>query len=1172
MIRKGIGVATGVCVAVLMLLSAFPALGTAALFPFELQIPENGTAGSTAGRMSKPRGIAYSSVSHRIYVADTGNRRVDVFSAWGEFLFAFGWGVKDGLSKPETCTSLTGCQRGIAGSGAGQFGEVPAKSQYIGPTGITVDQNGDIFVLDLGNFRVQKFDASGNFLLMVGGEVNKTMGTNLCTKASNDICGAGRPGSGPSEFSIENVLDVTGDYLATAPDGAIFVADRDRIQQFEPSGAFRTSCLLPEPGNPGAMAIDPESGALYFAYAQPLTVTQPNVLVLTASCEEIGEPLAAERPTAVATDRDGHVFVVNDPPGAGNLAQPRIIEFDSTGNILREFAEGDPLEELAYGGLDAGVVTPAGGTDIYVTRFNPVGNDAIGNFHIYGAVPDPDTVGPPPKVPPGITDQFAESVGFESAVVRADINPQFWDDTTYFVEYGTVDCAVGPCRSSPVPPGALLTEQVTGNPVRTPGLLLTELEPGTIYHYRFVAESGGGGPAIGGDRTFATPALAPPAKPCPGNDTFRMGAGAALPDCRAYEMVTPIDKNGANIATLTNGPELPARRDQSASNGLKITYSAYKAFGDAQSSPYSSQYLAVRDPAEGWGNHGISPPREGPSLTDLSGLDSQFKAFTNDLCSGWLLQDTALLVTPDAVAGYPDLYRQGLCGGEGNFEAVTRIQPPVRTPRAYLFEVQGYSADGSRTVFRANDKLTANAPNGDAAKVYSFLAGQLRFVCLLPNNAAVNGCSLGTSGGKLPSEARGTMQNAVSRDGQRIYWTAAEEGSAKLYVRVGGTQTVAVSKGPATFWGASADGARAIFAEGGALYQFELGVDAPEAAEQIAGGLVGVVGMSEEANRVYFVSTEDLDGAGPAAAGRPNLYLRDGETLTFVATLLWADVSAPLSPTVSEPYRHSARVSADGNAVAFISKAGLTGQDSIELNSGEPVSQVYLYNVSEGTLSCPSCNRSGARPRGRDLQEFYPFVESKFWASGFLTTTEGQLYQPRALSEDGSRLFFQSFDALVPRDINDQMDVYQWEAKGSGTCQDEEGCVDLISSGQNSARSDFIDANADGSDVFFTTVQSLASRDPGMVDIYDARVGGGFPSPPLTSLECEGESCQKLVPAPDSSSPASATFVGPGNPAPRQRVLRRCPKGKHKAKHKAKVVCVKNKRRHHKNHNRRGGH
>lgn len=83
-------------------------------------------------------------------------------------------------------------------------------------------------------------------------------------------------------------------------------------------------------------------------------------------------------------------------------------------------------------------------------------------------------------------------------------------------------------------------------------------------------------------------------------------------------------------------------------------------------------------------------------------------------------------------------------------------------------------------------------------------------------------------------------------------------------------------------------------------------------------------------------------------------------------------------------------------------------------------------------------------------------------------------------------------------------------------------------------------------------------QDYGLIDIYDARVDGGFPSPDPLNVPCEGEACQGPLTAPFDLTPASSIYNGPGNVKPKKK---RCPKGKRKVRRNGKVRCVKNKKK-----------
>jgi streptogramin lyase len=115
-----------------------------------------GTHGAGAGQFYDPEGVAVLP-SGDVYVNDTYNHRIQKFDSSGTFLLMWGWGVDDGSSEFQTCTS--GCQAGIIGSGDGQLDV---------PYGVAVDASGNVYVAEEGNHRVQKFDSTGTFVTKWG--------------------------------------------------------------------------------------------------------------------------------------------------------------------------------------------------------------------------------------------------------------------------------------------------------------------------------------------------------------------------------------------------------------------------------------------------------------------------------------------------------------------------------------------------------------------------------------------------------------------------------------------------------------------------------------------------------------------------------------------------------------------------------------------------------------------------------------------------------------------------------------------------------------------------------------------------------------------------------------------------------------------------------------------
>jgi len=168
-----------------------------------------GTCGSGDGQFMSPNGVAVDS-SGNIYVADTGNARIQKFDSNGNFILKFG----------------------TVGSDIGQFAF---------PFGVAVDSTGNIYAADSGNDRIQKFDSNTNFIFKFG--------TN---------------GSGDGQFAFP------GD-IAVDSSGNIYVADtgNSRIQKFDSNGNFILKFGTFGSGNrqfmsPNGVAVD-SSGNIYVA-------------------------------------------------------------------------------------------------------------------------------------------------------------------------------------------------------------------------------------------------------------------------------------------------------------------------------------------------------------------------------------------------------------------------------------------------------------------------------------------------------------------------------------------------------------------------------------------------------------------------------------------------------------------------------------------------------------------------------------------------------------------------------------------------------------------------------------------------------------------------------------------------------------------------------------------
>ena len=247
-----------------------------------------GEEGHGAGQLQEPQGVAVSRQSGDVYIVETANQRISEFHSDGTFIRAFGWGVLNGAAELQVCTTATGCQHGLAGSGPGQLAF---------PNGIAVDNDpaspsyGDLWVVDRNNYRVEKFGPTGVFLLMLGGEVDKTTAADLCTAADievkHDTCAEGVFGAAPGAFGFDAALTVDSS-------GHVWVGDTDRLQQFDPDGKFLSEVPLPVPSQVRSLAVD-SSGDFYaispLNTVQLLTPPAAGTFTLT-HFEKTSDPLA----------------------------------------------------------------------------------------------------------------------------------------------------------------------------------------------------------------------------------------------------------------------------------------------------------------------------------------------------------------------------------------------------------------------------------------------------------------------------------------------------------------------------------------------------------------------------------------------------------------------------------------------------------------------------------------------------------------------------------------------------------------------------------------------------------------------------------------------------------------------------------------------------------------
>jgi len=259
--------------------------------------------GNGKGQFNKPRGIAQAP-DGSFYVVDTSNLRVEKFDKDGKYLLSFG----------------------SAGTGDGQFQAlIPADNNPApgtGPGGIAVDSQGNVYVADTWNHRVQKFDRDGKFVRQWGGFINLGDAGTSPTDAQTKFFG-------PRGVAVDSANNV-------------YVTDTGnrRVMEYDGNGTFIRQ------------------------FAQGLTpalVSVPN-----------NAPNQVNEPIGVAVDKAGNVYIAD-------TNNRRIVKFDKSGNAVTNWA----VNAFAAGPYNEPFMTVGPDGNLYVSdptgqqilKYDPAGKD-----------------------------------------------------------------------------------------------------------------------------------------------------------------------------------------------------------------------------------------------------------------------------------------------------------------------------------------------------------------------------------------------------------------------------------------------------------------------------------------------------------------------------------------------------------------------------------------------------------------------------------------------------------------------------------------------------------------------------------------------------------------------------------------------------------------------------
>jgi hypothetical protein len=650
--------------------------------------------------------------------------------------------------------------------------------------------------------------------------------------------------------------------------------------------------------------------------------------------------------------------------------------------------------------------------------------------------------------------------------------------------------------------------------------------------------------------TSALPGVASAAGFCPNEEVRAEQGSARLPDCRAFELVTPAVKgDNGNFKGAYAFPD-----------GNHVYYNLFLPLPGAGNASFSNG-LSTRT-TSGWTNTAVNPPSTGlGNQVGAQGAQGNsffvnMVAFTGDFSQVFV--DSAFDTDPldqDYNALSPqkstvDAYRLDLSTGAWSLASLPDTGPmhaSYNDPNLFgdgSF-IAGVSANGSHVFFQTLDNLpvASGTPSESHANdmLYDRSDGHTYMVGVLEDNKISETCDAGLGEGASDAAyIATTTYGAISPDGSNVVFTTSKVNGEPcgptegVYLREHDASDDAstVRLSGTGYLARSSDGSK-IFTWGTAGEVFEYNVTTGATSTITTKG--SFVASSADGSRVYYLAI------GP----NPELYLWDKGTSILIPNAGEGFASTTFVGRGTPQFGHYAVATPNGSRLLFLDRTDLTGFDNFGLKCANGNTQpglcaeAYVYDATTGAITCVSCNPTDTPPLGN---------------AGLTEGGANTILPPISeglLSTDGSRVFFQTVDALVPQDTNGVLDVYEWE----------NGRVYLISSGRGTAGSTLDGVSSDGNDVFITTADRLALQDIETANqIYDARVDGGFPYRPLAT-SCDSGQCQgPQTPAPVVGAPASATFVGIGNPIPAApaRVVKAKPKTKAK-KCKRGFVKKKNK-------------
>lgn len=994
----------------------------------------------------------------------------------------------------------------FAGGGSGPGGSGSGNGELFNPGQADVnDSTGYLYVADTGNDRVQVFKPNAT-----GGEYDSQASVpgavGLAIDQSNgDVYVATATGVSKFEDDLTPVASGWSDPAVTGPlavdpsTGDLLVADTaaNLIRRFNSDGSADGTFAAERPID---LAADSTGDVLVItSTGDPIAECAATATVKRFSGAGVDEgPVGASlvAPGAIATDPDDDSLVIASRINQWNCGSesPLISFFSAAGTESESLSL--PLPATQYAMVPGLAAQGEDSSRVYVVTRSPF-NDEFGATRVTALeIPEPTA--------PQVVGQSALR-GDVDATLRATIKAGGLA-TEYHFEYGTT-AAYGDVTAPGTLPASFSSAGVSA--------AISGLEPGTTYHYRVVAENSIDA-VEGPDRTFTT--TASPA--CP-NEALRAGAAAHLTECRAYELVTPMGSD-ADIR-FVGGPVTP--------DGNAVCFQTEDQLLDADPNGIKTAdqgFCSWRD-ASGWETKWVTGPDSpnpgaytmGANVYHLS-PDGQRAIFVTD----GVLFGNDYIPAPDAShGGHMSAYMWE--GGQTTW--LSPAGPGVGDPPVYTGDLDTFgfqrrplatSEDLTRGIFQSERQILP-ADENNKPDLYEWFPGGLRLVSSDSSGKAAGGTislqdTFFDEHGEFPGNTFQIMAptGTMAADGSRIFFehggaplagdaTEAPEGTdpeintasiqiQSVYMREGDEITLISPRrgsGPDVsvwFVGADVEGevaylesSQQLTAEakepGRAIYRYDVATDQLELVATELGG-VKALSVSRDGSTVVYRERLSSD----------LVVDRDGVKAT-VGTFTAEDIESEQGAGSPREDQRMMRVSPDGRVIVFAAAGEFGGY-------GPGPVQVYRWETGEGLERISALE--GSEPVEKASIGAYNTVIGP--RSDFFHNHSNRANSGRVMSDDGSRVYFETPEALVNRDVNGVTDVYEWH----------NGEISLISTGTG-APALYHGSSADGRTVFISTFDRLlpewdrnAKR-----DLYAVTPDGGF-APPPPPPSCQGEGCQ----------------------------------------------------------------